>query len=396
MSTKKILIIANDFPYPPNHGARVDLFEKIVALKNLEFEITLIATYRDKIATQDLDFMRQIVTHLFLLKRQTGITRLFSFKPYQVTSRSNRTELFGIIEKIKNNIFDFCIIEGHACFTIAQELHQYVVILKSYLRIHNDEKIYFKQLAKATNNYFLKLFYLSESIKFSFYEKKIFQSNLLEALLHISSNELVNYRTQYPDMNHLFLPACINLENMTPYENKSSKKVLFIGSLFMPNNQEGLVWYLDKVHPQIIKFFGNYTFIIAGNTKGMNLKKFKKFLSKYTHIEFHDSPESLSEFYKEASLFINPMFSGTGVKLKTINAITEGVSIVSTSIGVEGTGLADSKHLLVANEPTEFIDSVGFLLFNDSEREKFVDASQKYLLEKYNLEKNLQLVLQVN
>jgi hypothetical protein len=69
---------------------------------------------------------------------------------------------------------------------------------------------------------------------------------------------------------------------------------------------------------------------------------------------------------------------------------------VSTSIGVEGTGLADSKHLLVANEPTEFIDSVGFLLFNNSEREKFVDASQKYLLEKYNLEKNLQLVLQVN
>src|SRR5690242_3218534 len=38
---KKILIVASDFPYPPNHGARLDIWGRILALKQLGFAIDL-------------------------------------------------------------------------------------------------------------------------------------------------------------------------------------------------------------------------------------------------------------------------------------------------------------------------------------------------------------------
>ena len=53
-------------------------------------------------------------------------------------------------------------------------------------------------------------------------------------------------------------------------------------------------------------------------------------------------------------MFIVPLRSGSGVRVKIFNAMAMGLPIVSTSIGAEGLDVVSGEHLLIADDPREF------------------------------------------
>lgn len=387
--SKKILVIASDFPYPPNHGGRVDIFERLKVLKELEFEIYLISTVKYSLSDDEVTYMDKLVTRNFIIYRKQSILNLFSLNPYQVTSRNSKYQLDHITKDIKNIKFDLCLIEGHYCLEIFHKIKDNCTINKSYLRVHNDEKKYFSELAKSTKNILKKIFYSIESIKFSFFEKEYFKKNIIDTCLHISDNELIRYKNYFQNIHHIFLPASVDIQQFIMYKRKDNKKVLFIGSLFMSNNIEGLMWYLGNVHNNLCQLFSDYKLVIAGNTKGININHFSETLANYTNIEFYDSPDNLDDLYEQSSIFINPMLSGAGVKLKTINAVKYGLPVVSTKIGNEGTGLIDKRDILVAEDEKAFFNNIVLLLANEEERKKIVNGSQLYIKKTYNQIENL-------
>ncbi len=78
--------------------------------------------------------------------------------------------------------------------------------------------------------------------------------------------------------------------------------------------------------------------------------------------------ESLEPSYAEASVFIAPLFTGAGVKFKTIDAMVRGVPVVATPVGAEGIGDADLFAGLT-DDADEFAASVvGALAANGSAR----------------------------
>lgn len=391
--SKKILVIASDFPYPPNHGGRVDVFEKLKVLKDLKFEIYLISTVKDRPSNDELTYMDKLVAKNFIIYRKQFILALFSLNPYQVTSRSNKYQLDNVIKNIKNINFDACLIEGHYCLEIFHEIRDNCTIDKSYLRVHNDEKKYFSELAKSTKNIFKKMFYYLESFKFAFFEKKYFKKNILDACLHISSDECKKYKNHFQNINHIFLPASVDIKQFITYKRNDNRTVLFIGSLFMSNNIEGLMWYLRNVHSKLCQLYSDYKLIIAGNTKGIDIDSFIETINKFKNIDFYDSPDNLDKLYEQSVIFINPMLSGAGVKLKTINAVKYGLPIVSTKIGNEGTGLIYKRDILVAQDAQEFFGNIVLLLDNEEARKNIVFNSQLYIKDTYDLKENLKGIL---
>jgi hypothetical protein len=81
------------------------------------------------------------------------------------------------------------------------------------------------------------------------------------------------------------------------------------------------------------------------------------------------------------------MLHGAGVKLKTINAIVNGLLLVSTSIGVEGIGLIDKEMYFNADTPKTFYESI-IAIFNLSDQRKkdIVKKAQKLLMDNNYLE----------
>ena len=202
---------------------------------------------------------------------------------------------------------------------------------------------------------------------------------------------MLRYKAVYPEIHATFLPVAIETE----YKERSldSKTVLLIGSLFMINNQDAIRFYLREVHPHLTRDVKGYRLIIAGNSRKKGVAWIEELVSNYDNVDIYDTPEDLDELYAQSSVFVNPMRYGAGVKLKTVNAIVNGLPVVATTIGNEGTGLINGEQILVDDDPAHLCEYIKGLLGDYSMRRNFVKRAQAYLRENYNQKEKLSAYL---
>lgn len=363
---KKILIVTSDFPFPPNHGGRYDVWERINRLVNLGHSVDLIATVNEHPRQADFNHVDNVVGTLRVLKR-SKLHGALSYLPYQLGSRN----LLKCVELMKE--YQIVLLEGDYVFPVLNNptLKADEVIL----RVHNDECRYFHELASCEKRIPKKVYYYFESIRFLLVKKMYFQR--VSRFLFISQKEFDN--SSFPEISY-WLPPTISEDKYKPFIKGSN--VVFIGSLFMPNNIEGLNWYLENVHPLLLSN-NSYKFVIAGNCLGADenwLNSIRNGL--FDSVELIESPPSLNDVYKDAAVFINPMLSGAGLKLKTIDAIANGVPVVSTSVGADGTGLIVGEHIFVSDTAKGFSGCISNVLNKDI-GEKMVNNGQAYLRREY-------------
>jgi polysaccharide biosynthesis protein PslH len=99
-----------------------------------------------------------------------------------------------------------------------------------------------------------------------------------------------------------------------------------------PLNRVGLRWFLEEVWPLVMDRGGRGRLVVAGGIcEAMALPE---------EVELLGIVPSPSEIYRLSLFMINPMRSGTGLKIKTIEAMAHGRAIVTTPAGVEGMALA--------------------------------------------------------
>ena len=68
------------------------------------------------------------------------------------------------------------------------------------------------------------------------------------------------------------------------------------------------------------------------------------------------------EFMNSKSVMIVPLFSGSGMRVKIIEGMALGKSIVTTPIGAEGIDVQHRRHLLIAENSTDFVQAVSELI----------------------------------
>ncbi len=62
------------------------------------------------------------------------------------------------------------------------------------------------------------------------------------------------------------------------------------------------------------------------------------------------------------AVFVCPILSGSGVRVKLLEAYAAGIPVVSTRVGAEGLGAKDGELCALADDPAEFADRVVALL----------------------------------
>lgn len=117
-----------------------------------------------------------------------------------------------------------------------------------------------------------------------------------------------------------------------------------------PLNVDSLRWFLDEVWPRILSKRPHARLLIAGTICQTHWSA--------VNVDVIGEVEVLSEFFKKCSLVINPMRVGTGLKIKTIEALAHGRMVVGTDVAFEG--IADRMHGLdcIANDPQVFAQHV--------------------------------------
>ncbi|MCX5700297.1 MAG: glycosyltransferase family 4 protein [Candidatus Omnitrophica bacterium] len=157
----------------------------------------------------------------------------------------------------------------------------------------------------------------------------------------------------------------------------TSPKLVFAGRLDALPNEDGILWFLKDIFPRILKEFSNTQFLVAGSNPTRLICR-----KASDRIRIFSNPSDLRIFYSQADIFVIPLRSGAGTKLKTLEAMAMALPIVSTDIGVEGLNVVADDHLYIANDPGYFADRVMSLLA-EPEKAKTMGQRARSLVEKY-------------
>ncbi|MFV0266997.1 MAG: glycosyltransferase family 4 protein, partial [Draconibacterium sp.] len=133
-----------------------------------------------------------------------------------------------------------------------------------------------------------------------------------------------------------------------------------IGSMEWGPNQEGLLWFVRNCWPAIHQKYPDLKFYVAGrNAPAWMAKKFDQ-----PNVQFLGEIADAYEFMNSKAIMVVPLFSGSGMRVKIIEGMALGKSIVSTPIGVEGIEVEKNRHILIAETAEQFVDAVSELVDN--------------------------------
>ena len=141
--------------------------------------------------------------------------------------------------------------------------------------------------------------------------------------------------------------------------------LFFCGTLDYFPNEEGLLWFIEQCWPLIREKNQDTRLLIAGS--GIPSQRLNESM-RQPGIIVQGRVTEISQSYKEAAVCIVPLLSGSGTRLKVLEAMGMGVPIVSTSKGSEGIAYTPGAEIMVADEAGHFSALVLDLLNNREKR----------------------------
>jgi glycosyltransferase involved in cell wall biosynthesis len=141
----------------------------------------------------------------------------------------------------------------------------------------------------------------------------------------------------------------------TSPEKSRSPQVLFCGTLSYRPNIEGLNWFCSQVWPLIRAKNSAAELVVVG--RGYRAESFPGLL-QLPGVKLVGEVVEVLPHYRESGVAVCPLLSGSGTRLKILEAMSAGNPVVSTAIGCEGLQLQDGCEILIRNEPQSFADGV--------------------------------------
>ena len=118
-----------------------------------------------------------------------------------------------------------------------------------------------------------------------------------------------------------------------PGDTARRHAVLSLGSLLRPENREGLEWFGREVLPLVKAKVPDAMLIHAGTYDDNQVRRLEG-----VAVELLGFVPDLARLQSHVGVTIAPVRFGAGVKFKVIDALFDGLPIVSTSVGTEGIG----------------------------------------------------------
>lgn len=315
----------------------------------------------DAVYTASRDSIKLSILRLFLFKPidiLLGNMNGFSIKDYRfwanLLKRENPEIVFLDSSTIGNII------------PLVRKLNPNILITTFF---HNVESIYMKQWVLRERKYY-KLYYFFSALR---NEKKAI--TLSNKVIFLNSRDLKTAGEIYQCNNGTIIPISgeshkilIGHKDNCPRHRKVG---LFVGSWFYAN-EHGISWFLRNVLPKV-----EMLLIIVG----FGMDKLNIPSDVQNKVKVYSNVPSLDKYYYQANFVISPIFLGSGMKVKTCEALSYGKYIIGSDEAWEGY----DYNLEVGarcSSAEEFVSAIN----NYNAEETFNQASYDLFERKYSYE----------
>ncbi len=162
------------------------------------------------------------------------------------------------------------------------------------------------------------------------------------------------------------------LRHITPFNRisaeNSGKELLLIGS-DNKLNIDGLAWFLDSVWPELRRIHPDAELIVAGS-----ICKAQSSFGEVDGVRFYGKYDTQTEIYSKSDICINPMLHGTGLKIKTLEALSHGKIVMTTSAGASGLSDLIGQGLICSDSAETWIEELARFLKNPGQLSQQIDT----------------------
>ncbi len=144
---------------------------------------------------------------------------------------------------------------------------------------------------------------------------------------------------------------------------REPETMLFLGGVRHLPNQEGLNWFTRQVLPAVLARKPNARLVIVGAEPPPR----HSLPHLPDNIELRGFVEDVREPLGRYAVFVCPILSGSGMRVKLLEAFAAGIPVVSTPLGAEGLAEKDGEICSLAADPAEFAGKI-VELFDDPDK----------------------------
>lgn len=373
---KKLVVCLSRFPYPLDKGDKLRAFHQIKQLA-ISFEVYLICTTDTAVNSTQINVLKEFCKEVFVFKLSPWkigcnlFLTIFSTKPFQVAYFYQ----FSIHRKIKTLLSE---IQPDFIYSQLIRTSEYVKNYHACSKTLDYMDAFSKGIERrmSSKKGIVCWVFKQEFQRLLNYERQIFEYFEHHTIISEQDRSFIAHPRQ---KEIIIIPN--GVAHFTPEKYKSIKNIdlLFTGNMGYPPNVEAALFIHQKVLPNLSD---TTTCLIAGVNPPISLKK----LASET-FRVSGWVEDMGECYAKSKIFIAPMFIGTGLQNKLLEAMAMGIPCITTTLVNKALQATPNEEILIANSPAEFASQITNLQEDKILYNRIADQGKNYVRTNFSWEK---------
>lgn len=371
----RVLIISHKPPYPPHDGGCLAIFNLSLGLwqSGINVEIFTIETQKhpfDKNLSSKIPFPINAQFIDTSIKPIKAFNSLIKNESYNISRFYNKNFEHELIIKLKKEKFDIIQLESLFVTPYINAIRKNTKA-KIVYRSHNVEYKIWEHLANGEKQLLKRSYLKTLSKQLKEYEYSTL--NKYDAAVFITEKDKKYYTKIGCKKPHITIPFSVDMNQYDP-SHTNTHSICYLGSMDWLPNIEGVDWFIKKVWPQLKN--NNMQFFLAGKRMPDNFKKLND-----DNLKVVGAVDNAISFINEHPVMIVPLFSGSGMRVKIVEAMALGKIVIGTKLAFEGIeGVIDNENVLIAESASTFAEKIT-MIFNDTSLMKTIGENARKLID---------------
>jgi glycosyltransferase involved in cell wall biosynthesis len=353
---KKVLFFMPDNPLKKNAGNKIRALSFLQYFKSRDIHVDFVSEYFwGEWNQKDIEEFQlsALARNTFIIRRKPSKKNLLNYIfGYKIPNFFYRKKL-SVFTEVFPELVTFRL-KKHFNRILQQNKYDYIFInYASWSSLIEENKHLNSAKTVIDTHDFLTAQHRHRYSIGSSFQEEIRRLSLFDQVLAISVEEQYIF-SQFCQTKVALAPAMLTKPTMNSLGASERKfDIIYVASK-NPHNIEAANWFMTEVYPQLpseinLCFIGQITEYIRKDHVNITLVPFA---------------ENLSSYYQDAKIAICPMLSGTGTKIKVIEALSYQLPVVCNLRGVDGMINKSDNGCLVSDDPIEFAQYILDLLNN--------------------------------
>jgi sugar transferase (PEP-CTERM/EpsH1 system associated) len=376
-----ILIVSTQFPYPTHNGFTTRVYQLARQL-SARHDVTLLSYASPDqragvagLSTQMCVRPVEIEPLSAAGKRAAQALTIASSRPYYCRAFYSRRMQEAIDDVCSTGDIDVIQLESSYLGTFRLPRNTRLVIDE-----HNIESELFRRMCEAERSLPRRVFNRVEYARFRRFEQACWKR--ADACVVTSEREVAAVSTAAPDTPLAVVPNAVDLDYFAPSRAAvEPHTVIFSGTLHYRPNLDAARYLIDEIWPLVRHRYPDATLTLTGSNEGVDTRSLTR-----PGVKLLGQVPDIRPYVSRASAVAVPIRIGGGTRLKVLEGLAMGKSIVSTAVGCEGVAVRDGEHLMIADDAPTFASKIFEVFENPTLRDTLGQAGRRLVETRYSWE----------